>query len=73
MRLSTSTPSGLDCCPFYGFGSFIVDSLFIVAPIFCGGSVFWSLFCYAVLSYLSSFAISLMGKRELVASLELPS
>ena len=24
-----------------------VDSLFIVAPVVCGGSVFFSLFCYA--------------------------
>ena len=35
-----------------------------VAPIVCGRSVVWSLFCYAVLSVLSSFAIILMRKRE---------
>ena len=26
-------PSGLGCCLFYGSGSVVVDSLFIVAPI----------------------------------------
>ena len=30
-------------------GSVVVYSLFIVAPIVCGGCV-WHLFCYAVLS-----------------------
>ena len=47
--------SGLGCC--LGGGS-VVDSLFIVAPIFCGG-----LFCIVVLINLSRFAMILMGKR----------
>ena len=59
-------PSGFGCCQFYGSGSVIVDSLFIVAR-FC----VWSSFCYAVLyvRVLSSFAILLMRRRELVALL----
>ena len=46
--------------------------MFIVAPIVCGGSVFGSCF---VIQYLcsSSFAITLVGKRELVALLKLSS
>ena len=53
-----------------------VDSLFIDAPIVCvyvcvcvcvGGVCVWSMFCYLVLCVLSSLAIILMGKRELVA------
>ena len=43
------------CIPFFGGGSFAVDSLFIVAPIvhvFC----VWSLLCYVVLCVLSSVA-----------------
>ena len=48
---------------FLGDGSISVDSLLIVAPIL------WSLvsmFCFALLFVLNSFAIILMGKRELV-------
>ena len=45
----------------------IVGSLFIVAPIVWG--LFWLLFSYAVRSVLFSFAIILMGKRELVGCL----
>ena len=59
-------PGVLGCCPFWGDGSIVVDSLFIVAPIICGGSVFGPCFYYAVLSVLSSFAVILMGKRYLV-------
>ena len=46
----------------------IVDSLFIVTPIGCGGSVFGPCFVYLYLCP-SSFAIILMGKRGLVALL----
>ena len=47
---------------FKGGVSIVVDSWFIVALVVC-----WSyVFCYAVLSVLSSFAIILLGKRELV-------
>ena len=45
-------------------GSVVVDPLLIVTPI---------LFCYALLYVHSSFAIILMGKRELVALLMLSS
>ena len=50
--------------------SVVVGSLFIVVPIDCGGSIFWSKFCYLVLS--SSFPIMLRERerereRELVA------
>ena len=59
MHLSLS-PSSLS-------GSIVVDSLLIVAPIvgFCVCSVF----CCTLLCVLSSFAIILMGKREMVALL----
>ena len=50
-------------------GSVLVDSLLIVTPIvgFCN----CSLFCCALLYVHSSFAIILMGKRELFALLSL--
>ena len=59
------------CCPFCGGGSVVVDSLFIVTSIvrFCDCSIF----CCALLCDHSSFAIILMGERELVASLSLSS
>ena len=60
---------GLNCCLFYDGGSVVVDSLFIVAPIICGGSVFGPYFVMQYLSVLSSFAIFLMGKRKLIALL----
>ena len=47
----------------------IVESLFNVPPIDCGGSVFGPFLIYAVLSALSIFAFILMRKRELVALL----
>ena len=50
-------PVGLGCCPFLGDGS-VVDFLFIVNPI---------------VGVHSSIAIILMGKRELVALLNLSS
>ena len=56
-----------DLCPLFYFG--VVDSVFVVALIVCVDSVFWSLFCYTVLSVLSSFAIILMRKRVLFALL----
>ena len=63
------SPSGFGCCPFEGGCSVVVDSLLIVTPIvgFCK----CSMFCYALLHVHSSFAIILMGKRELVALLSL--
>ena len=64
-------PSGLGCCPFWGGGSVVVDFLFIVAPIVgvCG----CSMFCCMLLFVRSSIAIIMMGKRELVALLNLSS
>ena len=47
-----------------------VYSLFIVALIVCGICV-RSLFCYALLSVMSSFAIISLSRRELVAWLKL--
>ena len=38
--LAFKPPSGLGCCTLYGGGSVVDDSLFIVAPIVCGGYVF---------------------------------
>ena len=50
--------------------SVAVDHLFNLFPIACGGSVFVFFsffFWYALLCFLSSFAIILMRKRELIA------
>ena len=62
-------PSGLGCCPFWGAGSVVVDLLFVVTSIVgvCGCSVF----CCALLCVCSSVAVILMGKRKLVALLNL--
>ena len=49
-------------------GSLVVDLFFYVPPIVCGGFVL-SLVWYALLYVLSSFAIILTRKRELVALL----
>ena len=54
-------------CSIYG----IVDSLFIVAPIV--GVCNCSMFCCTLLYVHSSIAIILMGKRELIALLNLSS
>ena len=53
-----------------GGGFYVVNSLFVVAPIVCGGNLsIRSLFCFAILCVVSSFANNLLGKRELVALL----
>ena len=62
-------PVGLGCCPFKGGGSVVVDFLFIVTPIV--GVCNSSMFCCTLLYVHSSIAIILMGKRELVALLNL--
>ena len=49
------------------FGSVVVDSFFLLLPLFAGFFLSWSLSCCAVLSVLSSFAIASPGKRVLVA------
>ena len=64
-------PGGLGCCPFLGGGSVVVDFLFIVTPIV--GVCNCSMFCCTLLCVRSSIAIILMGKRELVALLNLSS
>ena len=64
-------PCGLGCCPFSGGGSVVVDFLFIVTPIVGGCNC--SMFCCTLLYVHSSIAIVLMGKRELVALLNLSS
>ena len=66
-----SPPGGLGFCPFCGGGSAVVDFLFIVTPIV--GVCNCSMFCCALLYVHSSIAIILMGKRELVALLNLSS
>ena len=68
--MDLSPLGGLGCCPFYGGGS-VVDSLFIVTPIV--GVCNCSMFCCTLLYVPSSFAIILMGKRELVDLLSLSS
>ena len=64
-------PGGLGCCPFQGRGSVIVDFLFIVTPIV--GVCNCSMFCCTLLYVHSSITIILMGKRELIALLNLSS
>ena len=48
-KMHLSPLVGLNCCPFTGGGSVVVDSLFIDTPIFLWGFCIWSLFCYSVL------------------------
>ena len=67
LSLPPPTPPGglgLGCCPFYC--SVIFDVLFDVLPIGCVGSALVFVF---ILCVLSSFAIILNRKRELVALL----
>ena len=54
-----------------GCGSFVVDLSFIVTSIV--GVCNYSMFCCTLLYIPSSFAIILMGKRELVALLSFSS
>ena len=49
-----TTCGGLGCCPFLGGGSIVVNLLFGVLPIGCGGSVF--VFCFVV-HYFVSFQV----------------
>ena len=44
---------GLGCCPFYGGGTVVVELIMLTLWGFC----VCSLFCYAILCVLSSFAI----------------
>ena len=71
MHLSPPSPGSLGCCPFLGGGSVVVDLLFIVTPIV--GVCNCSMFYCTLLCVRSSIAIILMGKRELVALLNLSS
>ena len=77
MHLSPPPPSpppppvGLGCWPFSSGGSVVVDFLFIVTPIV--GVCNCSMFCCTLLYVHSSSAIILMGKRELIALLNLSS
>ena len=52
-------------------GSVVVDFLFVATPIV--GVCNWSMFCCTLLYFHPSIAIILMGKRELVALLNLSS
>ena len=61
-------PRSLDCSPYSGGGSVVDDLLFYVPTLFVG-VLCLSLVWYALLSVLSSFAIILKRKRELVALL----
>ena len=60
-------PSCLGCCPFWGGESLVADPLFNV--LLMVGVLCLSLFWYALLCALPSFAIILKKKRELVALL----
>ena len=62
---------GLSWCPDLGGGSVAVDLLFIVTPVV--GVCKFSMFCCTLLYVHSSFAIILIGKRELVDLLSLSS
>ena len=57
--------------PIFKLGSVVVDFLFIVTPIVVVCNC--SMFCCTLLYVHSSIAIILMGKRELVALLNLSS
>ena len=61
----------LTCICFVGGGSVVVDFLFIVTPIV--GVCNCSMFCCMLLYVHFSIAIILMGKRELIALLNLSS
>ena len=61
----------LGCCLFLGGESIVVDFLFIVTPIV--GVCNCSMLCCTLLDVHSSFAIIVMGKRELVVLLSLSS
>ena len=67
MHLPPPPPPPVDkcCCPFLGGGSVVGDSLLSVTSIvgFCNCSIF----CCALLYFHSSFAITFMGKRELIS------
>ena len=67
--LDVTVPSMCAICS--GGGSVVVDFLFIVTPIVgvCNGYMF----CCTLLYVHSSIAIILMGKRELIALLNLSS
>ena len=71
MHLSPPPPGALGCCLSYGGGSVVVDFLFIVTPIVRVCNCF--MFCCTLLYVHSSIVIILMGKRELVALLNLSS
>ena len=70
-KFSPYKPGGLGCCPFLGGGSVVVDVLFIVIPIV--GVCNCSMFCCMLLYVHSRIAIILIGKRELIALLNLSS
>ena len=60
----------LKICPAQNFQFCnIFESLFIVAPIVCGG-FFCLVFLFCSICVLSSFAITSLGKRELVDASE---
>ena len=66
-RFAFKPPGGLCCCSFKVGGIVVGDSLLIVTLIV--GVSNCSMFCCTLLYFHSSFAIILMGKRELVALL----
>ena len=78
-RQIVGIPMGTNCAPLvadlfffcYERGSVVVDFLFIVTPIV--GVCNCSMFCCTLLYVHSSIAIILMGKRELIALLNLSS
>ena len=85
LKLYRCLVHGLKMCILFGYnpqivlsffhkmngGSVVVDFLFIVTPIV--GVCNCSMFCCTLLCVRSSIAIILMGKRELVALLNLSS
>ena len=60
-KMNLSPPNGLGCCPFDGGGSGVVST-----SNYLWGFWFWSLFCNAFHNVLSSFAITLPRKKELI-------
>ena len=55
------------CCPLYGGGTVVVDSLLTASPLCCRGSVYGPMISYVELCVVFSFAIISLGESELGA------
>ena len=71
-KMHLGTPGGLGCCPFYGDGSVVVNSIhcLLLLPLFVRALCLVLVLLFNALC--PSFAIILMGKRKLVGLLRPP-